>query len=201
MEQSGPKQSKFDPCLFVGEKVTYIVYVDDLMFWYRNKDDIHNLEMHLHGLGVDLEQEDDIAGFLVVTLGREIKTGLIEMKQNILIKPVIEAVGLDNGMLKGKFTSLKQITLVKDTNGEPQSGVFSYSSVVGMIIYLSGHTSSDTSFPVKCCTQYMFSTKRYHDLELKRLARYLKNTQYRGLVLDPNYDIFKVDAYPDDDFS
>ena len=47
----------------------------------------------------------------------------------------------------------------------------------------------------------MFITKRYHDLALKKLALYLKNTQERVLVLDPNYDIFKVDAYPNDYFS
>ena len=97
-------------------------------------------------------------------------------------------------MLRGKFTSLKQSTLVKDTNGEPPSGIFSNSSVVGMIIYLSGHTRSDISFDVNFCTRYMFINKIYHELALKMLARYLKNTQDRGIVLDPNYDIFKFDA-------
>ena len=29
----------------------------------------------------------------------------------------------------------------------------------------------------------------------------MNNTQYRGLVLDSNSDIFKVDAYPDDYFA
>ena len=32
LEQSGLKQSEFDPCLFIGDKVTCIVYVDDLLF-------------------------------------------------------------------------------------------------------------------------------------------------------------------------
>ena len=43
----------------------------------------------------------------------------------------------------------------------------------------------------------MFHPKRFHDLELKELTRYLKHNQDRGLVLNPNYDIFKVYAYPD----
>ena len=156
LEQSGPNQSKLYPCLFVGVKVTYIVYVDDLIFWARKKDNIHNLEMHLQGLGVDLEQEDDIVVFLGVNLGRETKTGLIETKQNELIKRVIETVGLENGVLKGKFTSLKQSTLVKDTNGKHPSGIFRYSSVFGMSLYLSDHTRSDISFAVNCCMRYMF---------------------------------------------
>ena len=59
----------------------------------------------------------------------------------------------------------------------------------------------DISFTVNFCAQYMFNTKIYHELELNMLAIYLKLTQENGLVLDPNYDIFKVDIYPDDGFS
>ena len=77
LEQSCLKQSKFDPCLYVGDNVTFIFYVDDLILWDSNKDNIHNLEIHLQELGVDLEQEDDAAGFLGVNLGRESDTGLI----------------------------------------------------------------------------------------------------------------------------
>ena len=29
----------------------------------------------------------------------------------------------------------------------------------------------------------------------------MKHTQDLGIVLDPNYDIFKIDAYPDADFT
>ena len=60
--------------------------------------------MHLRGLGIDLEQEYDAAWFLGVNLEQEINTGFIEMKQTRLIQCVIEAVGLDNGMVKGGFT-------------------------------------------------------------------------------------------------
>ena len=47
----------------------------------------------------------------------------------------------------------------------------------------------------------MFCSNRSRDLTLKSLAQYLNHTQDDGLVLDPNYDIFKVYAYPDDDFA
>ena len=46
----------------------------------------------------------------------------------------------------------------------------------------------------------MFCPNISHYLELKRLSRYLKHNQDRGLVLDPNYVIFKVDVYPDASF-
>ena len=79
--------------------------------------------------------------------------------------------------------------------------MFSYSSVVGMIIYLSCHTFPDIAIDVNYCARYMFSTNRSHELSLKRLVGYLKNTQEPGLVLYPNSYIFKVYAYPDADFS
>ncbi len=106
--------------------------------------------MQLHELGADLEQEDDAAGFLGVMLERDPETGLLEMKQTGLIKRVIEALGLDNGIVKGKYTPSESKPLVKNLNGEAASGAFSYSSVVGMLLYLSGHTRPDITLAVNC---------------------------------------------------
>ena len=70
------------------------------------------------------------------------------MKKTGLIQSVIEAVGLDDGMVKGKFTTSEQRILFMDADGEPSSGMFNYSSVVGMILYLSGHTRTNIAFAV-----------------------------------------------------
>ncbi len=45
-----------------------VVYVDNIIFWSKDTDDINSSAMQLHELGVDLEQEDDAAGFLGVML-------------------------------------------------------------------------------------------------------------------------------------
>ena len=47
----------------------------------------------------------------------------------------------------------------------------------------------------------MSSPKISHELTLNRLSRYLKHNQDRSLGLDSNYDTFKVDTYPDAEFS
>ncbi len=85
LKTRGLEQSKFDPCLFVGTKVICVVYVDDLIFWSKDTLASNDSAMQLHELGVDLEQEDDAAGFLGVTLERDSETGLLEMKQTGLI--------------------------------------------------------------------------------------------------------------------
>ncbi len=132
--------------------------------------------MQLGGLGVDLEQDDDAAGFLGVTSEQDPETGLLEMKQTGLIKQVIEALGLDDGCAKGKYTPSESKPFVKDINGNSASGAFSYSSIVGMLLYLSGHTHPDITFTVNCCAQYMFCPIHSHELALKRIGRYLKLT-------------------------
>ena len=112
-----------------------IMYVDDNLFWSVDVNDIHDKAMKLRKQGVNLEQEDDAAGFLGVTLGRDGTTGLMEMKQVRIIDRVIETLGLDNGIAKGKFTPAEYTPLVKDTDGEYSCGFFIYSIVVDILFW------------------------------------------------------------------
>jgi hypothetical protein len=105
--------------------------------------------MKLQDLGIDLEREDNAAGFLGVTLDCDASTGLLlEMKQTGLIERVIEALSLDDGYAKGKQTPANTKPLVKDADEKAAHGGSSYSSVVGMLLYLSGHTCPNVAYTV-----------------------------------------------------
>ncbi len=67
--------------------------------------------MQLHELGVNLKQEDDATGFLGIMLECNPETNLLEMKQTRLIKQVIKALGLDDGLVKGKYTPCESKTV------------------------------------------------------------------------------------------
>ena len=73
------------------------------------------------------------------------------MRQPGLIHRVISSVVLDDGMAKGKYTSDGSVPLIKNEEGVPVSGSFNYSSVVGMLIYLSIHTRPEINFSVNFC--------------------------------------------------
>ena len=197
----GMQQSIHDPCLFIGATVICICYVDDLLFWSRDEKEIDALAMQLRDVGLDLEQEHDAAGFLGVSLDRDSETGLLEMRQEGLIDRVIGALGLDDGMAKCKWTPSEGTPLVKDEDGEPATGQFSYSSVVGMLLYLSGHSRPDITYAVNCCARYMFNPRHSHEMALKQIGWYLKATRKQGLILNPSKDLYKVDDYPDADFA
>ena len=160
-------------------------YVDDLLFWSRDEKEIDALAMQLHDVGLDLEQEHDAAGFLGVSLDRDSETGLLEMRQEGLIDRVIGALGLDDGMAKFKWAPSEGTPLVKDEDGEHATGQFSYSSVVGMLLYLFGHSRPNITYAMNCCARYMFNPRHSHEMALKRIGRYLKATRKRGLILNP----------------
>ena len=116
-----------------------------------------------------------------------------------MIERCIEAVGLDNATTRDT-PSRPGIPLVRDDEGEPALGDFNYASVVGMLMYLAGHTRPDIAYAVNCCARYMFNPKRSHEEAVKRIVRYLKATKDRGMIFDPTED-FALNCYPDADFA
>ncbi len=151
-----------------------MVHVDNLIFWSKEVPLIYRVAMELCKLGVDFEQEEDAAGFLGVTLDCA-SSGLLEMKQMRLIQRVITALGLDDGYANGKHTPAESKPLVKDADWEGAHGGFSYSSIVGMLLCLSGHTQPDIAYAVNCCSRYMFCPKNLHELGLKCIGNWGRN--------------------------
>ena len=70
LEACGLRQSKLDPCLFIGTHVIVVTYVDDVLFWSNDEKHIYDLGTELRKANVDLEEESDAAGFLGVDLVR-----------------------------------------------------------------------------------------------------------------------------------
>lgn len=198
-EAVGLKQSNLDPCLFIGTKVICIVYVDDLLFWSVKEEFIYDVGIKLRDQGVELEEEGDAAGFLGVELSRT-DDGRIHMVQTGLIRKIIETIGLSLSESTPKGTPAERKPLVKDLDGEPPQESFNYASVVGMLLYLSGHTRPDLAYSVSQVARFMFNNRRSHELALKRIGRYLIGTADKGMFLTPK-DTLDIDAFPDADFA
>ena len=199
MKNVGMTVSKLDPCLFIGNRVMAVAFVDDILFWSTDEAYINELGHKLRKEGLLLEQEDDAAGFLGVKMTKTAE-GYLEMKQTGLIDRILDALGLDSKLATNKWTPAEAKPLTRDSDGEGPHGSFSYSSVVGMLLYLAGHTRPDIAYAVNCCARYMFQPRLSHEKALKRIGRYLKATRDKGLVLKPSGTL-KVDAYPDADFA
>jgi len=108
-------------------------------------------------------------GFLGVKMTKT-SDGKIELTQTGLTDRIIEALDLDSKLSTSKWTPAEHAPLTKDVEREPPQGSFSYSSVVGMLLYLSGHTRPDIVYAVNCCARYMFNPKLSHKKALKRIG-------------------------------
>jgi hypothetical protein len=200
LETVGCKQSMFDPCLFISDKVLVVTWVDDLLIYSPNDDWINELLEELNNVDLEIVREGDTAGFLGVDIQRDAKTGTVEMCQTGLIDRIVQALGLEDAECGKVQTPAEYGALAKFPDGESCTETFNYGSVVGMLLYLAGHSRPDIAFAVHQCARYTFCPKAPHEKALKRIGRYLKNTRTRGLVLKPSKQL-KIDCYPDADFA
>jgi hypothetical protein len=90
----GSTSSTSDPCLFISDKVIALVYVDDTLFFSPKQEYIDEILLKLKAKGLDLNIEEDVAGFLVVHVGKN-PNGSIELTQVGLTDRIIGALGLE----------------------------------------------------------------------------------------------------------
>ena len=184
-----------DPCLFVSDRVICLTYVDDTLWFSPKQEYIDEAMQKLRDAGMDLEKEDDVAGFLGVHMEQE--GDHINLTQKGLIKRIIEALGCEDGRT---YNTPASEPLPMDKDGDPADGKFNYASVIGMLQYLQAHTRPDITMAVSQCARFVHSPKRSHEAALIQIGRYLSKTKDKGLVLRPS-DHFEIDCYVDADFA
>ena len=196
-------QSHRDPCLFVGTDVIAVVYVDDILFFAKTDSRIQSVIDQLQKAGVAIRREGTAEGFLGVDIKRTVSPSgstQITFLQSGLTKRIITALGLDSTNSTSHRTPAETSPLPKDADGEPAVGNINYPAVVGMLLYLSGHSRPDIAFAVSQVARYTFKPTRKHELALIRIGRYLKGTMDRGMTMTPT-DKPCIDCYPDADFA
>ena len=84
-------------------------------------------------------------------------------------------------------------------NDAPLDEEWSYASVVGQLLYLANNSRPDIAYAVNSACRHTHSPRKAHGVALKRIARYLKGTRERGLIMKPA-DHLGIDCYVDSDF-
>jgi hypothetical protein len=192
-------QSACDPCLFFSTNVICLVYVDDCLFFARSQQAIDESIEAIKATGMELNVEDDVAGFLGVHLNHK-GNGQVVLTQTGLIERVISGMGLEDA--NPKSTPAPRETLGRDVGGSLFSEEFNYASIVGMMMYLCNNSRPDIAFAVNQCARYTHHPTEKHGKYLKHIGKYLKKTKDKGLILNPKKDEpLKIDCYVDADFA
>ena len=203
LEERGWKQSDIDPCLFMKKGLICVVYVDDTIFAGAN---VADLEKEITALGIStqeqrhtflLRDEGSVSAFLGIQIE---KTGsaTFELTQTGLIAKVLAATNMSD--CNGCDTPATSDPLHVDKDGEVFDETWRYDSVIGMLMYLASNTRPDIAYAVHQAARFTHNPRRSHANGIKRILRYLKKTQTKGLIMQPTSDL-RVDCYVDADFA
>ena len=193
----GFTQSKPDKCFFYRDDIFLILHVDDTGIAFRSNDVLESFLERLSAAGFKFSREGTIHEFLGITFTTCATSGSVTLTQTGLIGKIISATGLDNANPSNTPAYLQ--ALGKDPTGTSFNKSWSYSSVVGMLLYLATHTRPDISFAVSQVARFVHSPKHCHGVALKRIVRYLVGTRNQGITYQATISL-ALNAYADADF-
>ena len=194
----GLVQSTFDQCLFYGQDMICGVFVDDLAVISKTSKIVDLFVAKLRSLGCELTKEDSLCEYLGIKLVRNNQAGTFTLTQQGLIDKIVSHTGLTES--NPNYTPATQMALGTDPDGQYMQEDWSYSSIVGMLLYLAVNTRPDIAYAVSQVARFNHSPKQSHAKAVKTIVRYLKGSRDIGTVMKPNGSLNLV-LYTDADYA
>ena len=205
LKELGFKVSAFDPCLYYRNDVLAILYVDDLGLAFSSEAVLEDMLVTLKSLGFEYTRKGTFSEFLGIQFSYDRQKKRVTMTQGGLIEKILDCKGM--GACKPNNMPTSQIALGDDENGKRMTERWNYSSVVGMLLYLSTHTRPDICFAVSQIARFTHNPKQSHAKAVKTLLRYLKGTVNLGISFQPPsvslhaMKVLPLEDYVDADFA
>ena len=191
----GFEQSCLDPCLFFSPTVVVLIYVDDCIFFSKNKNEIQKIVQSLRK-SFTMTDEGDYETYLGVKVNK-LESGIIELTQPHIIHNILTELNL----LESNSKPTPATTILhKDSDGETRQHSWNYRRIIGMLEYLRQSTRPDIAFAVHQCARFCNDPKRSHEMGIMRIGRYLKGTIDKGILFNPNNESY-LTCYVDADFA
>ena len=175
-----------------------ICYVDDGGISSICKDNVDKLLSRLQKRGFELTRDGSFSEYLGVKVTKDDKAGTITMTQQGLIQKILNATGMTH--CHPNWTPATQLALGTDPDGPPMQDPWSYSSVIGMLLYLATNSRPDIAFAVSQVARFGSSPRQTHATAVKTIVRYIYRTIDKGIVMRPT-GTPQVDCYVDADFA
>ena len=198
-KELGFRQSKMDECLFYRGSVFYALYTDDSILAGPDKAEIDDIIKQMETIGLNVTDEGSLEDFLGVNISTN-DDGTIEMKQPHLIDQILKDLKMPNN-IKGKPTPAPSSKiLTHHEESEPFDRSFHYRSVIGKLNYLEKCTRPDISYAAHQCARFTENPRKMHAQSVRWLARYLKSTRDKGIIMTPDHNK-DLEMHVDADFS
>jgi hypothetical protein len=180
----GFQESQTSPCLYFRDGVVILTYVDDCLFFAKDKQQIDTLLESIR-TNSDLQFTiEDAFTFLGVQLQKH-DYGTVKFLQTGLIKKILKHCNMTE--CNTKSTPANQTPLGTDSNGPAFDRSFDYASIVGMMMYLSSNSRPDIQFAVHQCARFTHNPKQSHgDAILRICGQYLQGTEKQRITFQAN---------------
>jgi hypothetical protein len=149
--------------------------------------------------GLELTVEGDVSDFLGVKIDRQ-SNGEVHLTQPHLIDSILELLQLQGDKCKVKtIPAASSRILLGHKSSLPHDSSFDYRQVIGKLLYLEKSTRPDIAYAVHQCARFAADPKVEHAQAVRWIARYLKGTKDKGIILKPLEQSFE--CYVDADFA
>ena len=200
INELGFEQSSVDECLFYRGNVLYALYTDDSILAGPDKDEIDRIIKQMRDVKLDITDEGNVEDFLGVNIERN-EDGTVTLTQPHLVDQILKDLNMMNDNVKPKSTpAASSVILRKFESSEDFDESFHYRSVIGKLNYLEKCTRPDIAYASHQCARFTEHPKVEHAKAVRWLARYLKGTRNKGIILRPD-ETKHLHMYVDADFS
>lgn len=197
----GLRKSNLDPCVYFSDikKVFLLVYVDDMLIFYENNEDLNEVREYIHS---KLKIKD--IGNATECIGIRINqsNNKIEIDQQKYIVELLEKYNMHE-CKSVKSPSDPNVKLSVQTINETSdvTGEVPYQEVVGSLLYLAQGTRPDIAFAVNDVSRFNAKHSIEHWEAVIRIMRYLRGTQDKKLCYSNECENIDLHAYSDADWA
>jgi hypothetical protein len=175
------KKSSYNKCLLFQPGMILVCFIDDCGLAVDDPAKVDWIVDELHKKGFKLEVVGDFTEFLGVALDKA-PAGSIHIHQSGLIDKIIVTSKLQDA--NPNWTPASPAAVGSDKDGIAYDHApWQYSSIVGMLVYLTTNTRPYIGYAVSQVARYNNDPKQTHATAVKMIIRYLKRTRDKGMIM------------------
>jgi hypothetical protein len=175
-----------------------VIYTDDTIITGPDEKQIDETIKDI-GSVFAITNQEQVSDFLGVNIARNEDDGSFVLTQQLLIKSIINDLGLKDDSNGRCLPALSSTILRAHKESEQHNEKWHYRSVIGKLNYLEKSTRPDIAYAVHQCARFMEDPKVEHTKAVKAIGRYLLATKDKGIICKPNEK--SLECYSDADFA
>lgn len=184
LKKEGLERLKSDPCIYINQKqkktLIVAVYVDDLLIFSKDKEEIKSLEERLKKQ-FKIRNLGEVSEFLGMKIERDYKQGTLSIHQKPYILRMLDRFRMsDCHPVKTpmELNSVKVLKSIDNNNCKEEIDMENvpFLEAIGSLLYISQISRPDIAYTINVLSSYCKNPKKQHWLAVKRVMRFLKGT-------------------------